>query len=147
MLREKIYLKLFGKKLVSFVKLNNGEIIGTGLLNPILDKLGFFTMLIMQAKFYRGYKNLGKWKGKRVSNTFAPPIGSGPMTRLLIAAIKARILRSRFPVALTFAVTSDCQCTCVHCSAGKHAKIGVRLSESWLFLVRKTAVLYVRYCV
>ena len=125
MLREKIYLKLFGKKLVSFVKLNNGEIIGTGLLNPILDKLGFFTMLLMQAKFYRGYKNLGKWKGKRVSNTFAPPIGSGPMTRLLIAAVKARILRSRFPVAMTFAVTYKCQCNCVHCSAGKHAKIGV----------------------
>ena len=120
--REKVYLKLFGKNLISFKKLENGEIIGTGLLNPIIDKLGFFTMLMVQAKFYRSYKNLGKWNGKRVSNTFAPPVGSRPMYRLMLAAIKSRIFRYPFPVAMTFAVTYKCQCSCVHCSAGKHFK-------------------------
>jgi MoaA/NifB/PqqE/SkfB family radical SAM enzyme len=120
--REKVYLKLFGKKLISFKKFKSGEIIGTGLLNPILDRLGFFTMLLIQAKFYRGYKNLGKWNGKRIANTFAPPVGSKPMFRLLKAAIKGRLLRYKFPVAMTFAVTYKCQCKCVHCSAGKHFK-------------------------
>jgi len=77
---------------------------------------------MVQAKFYRGYKNLGKWKGKRVSNTFAPPVGSRPMYRLMAAAIKGRIFRYPFPVAMTFAVTYKCQCNCIHCSAGKHLK-------------------------
>ncbi|MHA2006956.1 MAG: radical SAM/SPASM domain-containing protein [Promethearchaeota archaeon] len=120
--REKVYLKLFGTNLISFKKLPTGEIIGTGILNPILDKLGFFTMLMVQAKFYRSYKNLGKWKGKRVSNTFAPPVGSRPMYRLMRAAIKGRIFRYPFPVAMTFAVTYRCQCKCVHCSAGRHLR-------------------------
>jgi MoaA/NifB/PqqE/SkfB family radical SAM enzyme len=118
--REKIYLKLFGRKFISFKKLTTGEIIGTGILNPLLDKLGFFTMLMVQSKFYRSYKNLGKWNGKRVSNTFAPPIGSGPFYRLMKASIKGRIFRYPFPVAMTFAVTYRCQCSCIHCSAGKH---------------------------
>ncbi len=120
--REKVYLKLFGKKLISFKKLETGEIVGTGFLNPLIDKLGFFTMLMIQAKFYRSYKNLGTWNGKRVSNTFAPPVGSRPMLRLMIAAIKGRIFRYPFPVAMTFAVTYRCQCNCVHCSAGKHLR-------------------------
>ena len=118
--REKVLLKIFDRNLISFKKLKTGEIIGTGLLNPILKKLGFFTMLIVQAKFYGGYKNLGKWKGKRVANTFAPPIGSGPMYRLFLNAIKGRIFRYPLPVAVTFAVSYKCQCNCIHCSAGKH---------------------------
>jgi MoaA/NifB/PqqE/SkfB family radical SAM enzyme len=120
--RERVYLKLFGKNLISFKKTATGEIIGTGILNPILDRLGFFTMLFIQAKFYTSYKNIGTWKGKRVSNTFAPPVGSKPMYRLMLAAIKSRIFRHKFPVAMTFAVTYKCQCNCVHCSAGKHLK-------------------------
>jgi len=118
--REKVIWKLFGKKLISFKKLKTGEIIGTGLLNPILQRLGFITMLLVQINFYRGYKNLGKWNGKRVSNTFAPPLGTKPMFRLMEAAIKGRIFRHPFPVAMTFAITYKCQCNCVHCSAGRH---------------------------
>ncbi|TFG13269.1 MAG: hypothetical protein EU531_09890, partial [Promethearchaeota archaeon] len=120
MQREKVIWKLFGKNLISFKKLETGEIIGTGLLNPILKRLGFFTMILIQVNFFQGYKNLGKWKGKRVSNTFAPPLGSWPMVRLMVSAIKGRIVRRPYPVAMTFAVTYKCQCNCVHCSAGRH---------------------------
>ncbi|MHA2392102.1 MAG: radical SAM protein [Promethearchaeota archaeon] len=120
--REKVYLKLLGKKLIGFKKQSNGEIIGTGILNPIIKKMGFFTMLLIQAQFYRKYKNLGTWRGKRVANTFAPPIGSRAMFRLLNASIKGRIFRYTFPVAMTFAVTYQCQCKCIHCSAGMHIK-------------------------
>lgn len=120
MQREKVIWKRFGRNLISFKKLETGEIIGTGLLNPILKRLGFLTMILVQVNFYRGYKNLSKWKGKRVSNTFAPPLGSWPMVRLMLAAIKGRIIRHPYPVAMTFAVTYKCQCDCVHCSAGRH---------------------------
>lgn len=125
MQREKVLWKLFGRNLISFNKLDTGEIIGTGLFNPILKRLGFFTMILVQVNFFQGYKNLGKWRGKRVSNTFAPPLGSWAMVRLMLAAIKGRILRSPHPVAMTFAVTYQCQCNCVHCSAGRHYKKGV----------------------
>jgi len=123
-MQEKTYLKLFGKNLISFKKLPTGEIIGTGLLNPLIEKLGLLTMVLIQAKFYTGYRQLGKWRGKKVANTFAPPVGSGPMYRLLVNSLKARIFRTKYPIAMTFAVTYKCQCKCVHCSAGKHYKEG-----------------------
>jgi len=120
--REKVVLKLMGRKLISFKKLKTGEIIGTGILNPLIKRLGFFTMILVQSQFFRKYKNLGKWRGKRVANTFAPPLGSRPMYRLMKASIMGRIFRYTFPVAMTFAVTYKCQCNCVHCSAGRHLK-------------------------
>jgi len=126
MVRERVLLRLFGKKLLSFKKLDTGEVIGTGLLNPIFDKLRFLIMMVFQANFYRQYKNLGNWRGKRVANTFAPPVGSSPMLRVLKASIMSRIFRHTFPVAMTFAVTYKCQCTCKHCSAGRHLRKDLR---------------------
>ena len=122
--KEQIYWKLFGIKLISFKKLETGEIIGTGFLNPLLEKFRLFTMLILQANFYRNYET-GKWNGKIVSNTFAPPIGSLPQFRALKGLIRAHILRHPRPIAMTFAVTYRCQCDCVHCSAGNHIKQGM----------------------
>ncbi|MFX0211534.1 MAG: radical SAM/SPASM domain-containing protein [Candidatus Hodarchaeota archaeon] len=117
--REQIYWKLFGRKLISFKKLENGEIIGTGILNPIFEKLRLIPMLFLQAKFFRSY-NLGRWNGRIVANTFAPPLGSLPQLRALKGLIKSHIFLPRSPIAMTFAVTYRCQCKCVHCSAGKH---------------------------
>jgi len=124
--REYVYLKLFGKKLISFKKLEDGVIIGTGLLNPLLEKLRLFIMLYLQANFYRKYDNLGRYKGKIVPNTFAPPVGSLPQLRALKGLIKSHIFRYPSPIAMTFAVTYKCQCKCVHCSAGKHARENVQ---------------------
>jgi len=121
--REQIFWKLFGKKLISFKRSENGELIGTGLLNPLLEKLRLlrlFTMIYLQSNFYKNYSNLGRWKGKIVSNTFAPPVGSRPMFRALKGIIKSHLIGRPFPVAMTFAVTYRCQCRCVHCSAGRH---------------------------
>lgn len=122
MVRERVLLRLFGKKLLSFKKLDTGEVIGTGLLNPIFNKLRFLIMILIQAQFYRQYTNLGQWRGKKVANTFAPPVGSHPMLRVLKASIMTRIFRHTFPVAMTFAVTYKCQCNCRHCSAGRHLR-------------------------
>lgn len=118
---ERVYWKLFGKKLISFKKLENGEIVGTGALNPLLKKLGLFAMIASQANFYKNY-DLGRWNGHRVTNTFAPPVGSRPMYRAIKALLKTHLLHRRTPVAMTFAVTYKCQCHCSHCSAGRHAR-------------------------
>ncbi|MFW9950387.1 MAG: radical SAM/SPASM domain-containing protein [Candidatus Thorarchaeota archaeon] len=122
MVRERIVWKLFGKRLVSYRKLEDGEIIGTGFLNPIIDRFRLITMFIAQAKFYKNY-DLGRWRGKRVANTFAPPVGSRAMFRAMKNVIRGRMLRHVRPIAMTFAVTYKCQCSCIHCSAGKHEKV------------------------
>ncbi|MBD3215207.1 MAG: radical SAM protein, partial [Candidatus Lokiarchaeota archaeon] len=106
--------------------LHTGEIIGTGILNPLIKHLNLLTMFLIQAKFYRAYKNLGKWRGKRVANTFAPPIGSGAMFRAIWASLKSRIFHTHYPVAMTFAVNYDCQCDCIHCSAGRHKRSDIK---------------------
>lgn len=119
---EQVLLKLFGLKLISFKKAPDGTFIGTGFLNPILEKLSLFTMLVVQARFYKQYKNLGRWKGKRVANSFAPPVGSRPQIRALKNLTKSHLFGRTSPVSMTFAVTYRCQCHCVHCSAGHHLK-------------------------
>ncbi|MFX1478363.1 MAG: radical SAM/SPASM domain-containing protein [Promethearchaeota archaeon] len=120
---EHSYLKLFGRNLISYKKLENGQIKGSGILNPILDRLSIYRiifMILLQANFYKQYDNVGKWKGKMVANTFAPPVGSRPMIRALKGLLKKELMPYPFPVAMTFAVTYKCQCKCVHCSAGRH---------------------------
>ena len=117
---ERVYWKLFGLKLIGYRRLGDGQIIGTGLLNPIINRLRLFIMLIVQARFYKQYEDLGAWKGKRVANSFAPPVGSRPQFRALKGLVKTHLYGRAFPVAMTFAVTYRCQCTCSHCSAGDH---------------------------
>lgn len=122
---EQVYLKIGNSKLISFKKLEDGRIVGTGILNPLIDKLRLFTMLYLQSKLYRNYNNLARYKGMMVANTFAPPVGSRAQVRSLLALIRSHILGKPTPLAITFAVTYDCMCKCVHCSAGKHYKEGV----------------------
>jgi MoaA/NifB/PqqE/SkfB family radical SAM enzyme len=124
MVRERIIWQLFGKRLLSYEQLDDGEVISTGLLNPIVDRFRLITMLIVQTKFFTNY-NLGKWRGKRVGNTFAPPLGSRPLFRTLKNVIRGKMLRDVRPIAMTFAVTYKCQCNCVHCSAGRHKKVNI----------------------
>ena len=123
---ERILWSLFGRKLFSFKRLGDGQIIGTGLLNPILEKLSLFTMLIYQSGFYRQYTNLGTWNGKNVAKPFAPPVGSRPQLRALKGLIKTQLYGKPFPVAMTFAVNYKCQLQCPHCSAGNHLQSGTR---------------------
>lgn len=83
-------------------------------------------MLLLQANFYKQYEDLGTWKGKRVANSFAPPVGSRPQFRALKGLVKSHLNGRAFPVAMTFAVTYRCQCTCAHCSAGDHIRKDVQ---------------------
>ncbi len=126
--REKVYLRFLGRKLISYQILEDGSIKGTGMLNPILDRLRLFKvllMLILQAGFYSKYKNLGKWKGMRVSNPFAPPVGSKPQMRALKGLLRKELKGKPTPLAMTFAVTYRCQLRCIHCSAANHIRLDV----------------------
>ncbi|MFW9938750.1 MAG: radical SAM/SPASM domain-containing protein [Candidatus Thorarchaeota archaeon] len=121
--KEHVFLKLFGRNLISYKKLENGQVIGSGILNPILDRINVFRLLLvilLQANFYNN--EVGKWNGKPVANTFAPPVGSRPMFRALKGLVKSQLMPYPLPVAMTFAITYKCQCKCVHCSAGRHLK-------------------------
>jgi MoaA/NifB/PqqE/SkfB family radical SAM enzyme len=119
---ERVYWKIFGLKLIAYKRLADGQIIDTGLLNPIINRFRLFTMLFLQARFYKQYENLGTWKGKQVANSFAPPVGSRPQFRALKGLVKTYLYGRAFPVAMTFAVTYRCQCKCSHCSAGDHLR-------------------------
>lgn len=119
---ERVYWKLFGLKLIAYKRLADGQIIDTGLLNPIINRFRLFTMLFLQARFYKQYENLGTWKGKQVANSFAPPVGSRPQFRALKGLVKTFLYGRAFPVAMTLAVTYRCQCKCSHCSAGDHLR-------------------------
>jgi MoaA/NifB/PqqE/SkfB family radical SAM enzyme len=121
---EQVFVKLFGKKLVSYKQLGDGSYVGTGLFNPLVDRLSLFAMIYVQSKFYKRYQNLATWHGKRVPNSFAPPVGSRPQFRALRNLVKTHLFGRTTPCALTFAVTYRCQCNCVHCSAAYHLKHG-----------------------
>jgi len=122
--REQVFWKLFGRNLISFKRLDNDKFIGTGLLNPLFEKLRLMRLIsffYFQGKLYNN-SNLGRWKGKIVANTYAPPVGSRPMFRALKTQVKAMLIGRPIPVAMTFAVTYRCQCKCVHCSAANHLR-------------------------
>jgi MoaA/NifB/PqqE/SkfB family radical SAM enzyme len=120
--QEQVLWKFLGVKLIGFRKQPDGEIEGTGLLNPLIEKLMLFTTIYFQAKFYKQYEDLARKNGKRVSNVFAPPTGSRAQFRALWSLVKSRLLMRPFPTAVTFAVTYHCQARCPHCSAGSHLR-------------------------
>lgn len=120
MQREQIFWKFLGRKMISYKRLENGQVKGTGILNPILDRLSLLVMIYFESNFYKTIA--ARWKGKLVSNTFAHPIGSRPQFRALKGLIKTFLMGFPMPIAMTFAVTYRCQCNCVHCSAGNHIK-------------------------
>jgi MoaA/NifB/PqqE/SkfB family radical SAM enzyme len=120
---EHTFLKFFGRNLISYKKLANGQVKGTGILNPILDRINVFRLIMvlaLQANFYNN--EVGRWNGKPVANTFAPPVGSHSMFRALKGLVKSQLMSYPLPVAMTFAVTYRCQCKCIHCSAGRHLR-------------------------
>jgi MoaA/NifB/PqqE/SkfB family radical SAM enzyme len=116
---EEVFWKLLGVNMVSYARNSEGQFVGTGLLNPLLDKLSLVTMLVSQAKLYSQYDELARWKGKMVANPFAPPVGSRPQLRAMKGLLKKYLFGKISPLAMTYAVTYRCQCNCVHCSAAR----------------------------
>ena len=119
---EQVLWKLLGVKMIAYRRGSNGQFVGTGLLNPLFDKLGLFTMLVSQARLYKQYTDLALWKGKKVANPFAPPVGSRPQLRAMKGLLQKYVLGRVDPLAMTYAVTYRCQCTCGHCSAARFVR-------------------------
>ncbi|MGA2977216.1 MAG: radical SAM protein [Spirochaetia bacterium] len=119
---EQVLWKFLGLKMIAYRREGDGQFVGTGLLNPLFDKLGLFTMLVSQARFYKKYTDLARWRGKRVANPFAPPVGSRPQLRAMKALLKKYLLGKVDPLAMTYAVTYRCQCNCGHCSAARFVR-------------------------
>ena len=55
MIRERVIWEVFGKKLISYQKFDDGTIVGSGFLNPLVDRFRVITMFVAQAKFYKHY--------------------------------------------------------------------------------------------
>jgi MoaA/NifB/PqqE/SkfB family radical SAM enzyme len=116
---EQVLWKFLGANLLGYARNGDGQFVGTGLLNPLVDRLGLITMLVSQARLYGQYDDLARWKGKMVANPFAPPVGSRPQFRALKGLLRKYVLGRITPLAMTYAVTYRCQCRCAHCSAAR----------------------------
>jgi MoaA/NifB/PqqE/SkfB family radical SAM enzyme len=67
-------------------------------------------------------------EGCSVYSLYLPPIPSGGDARLLEGIFRDKLYGLRTPRAVTIAVTPDCQCRCIHCSAEDHSARGEQLS-------------------
>lgn len=56
-------------------------------------------------------------EGRNVYSLYLPPIPSCGDARLLEGIFRDKLFNLRTPRAVTIAVTHDCQCRCIHCSA------------------------------
>jgi hypothetical protein len=74
MYREQAVWKLLGVTIFSFGKQLDGEIVGNGLLNPLIERFGLFATVYFQQQF-----------------------------RALWSLVKTRLLVRPFPTAVTFA--------------------------------------------
>jgi len=110
--------KPFGLKLLGLEisEEGDGKVKWTGILAPVFHLLKLPVIIYLQSRFYAKY-NFGTWKGRRVANPFAPPVGSRAQFRALKSIAKSSVLGRSYPLAVTFAVTYRCQLTCPHCSA------------------------------
>lgn len=119
---EKVLLRILGAKLISFRNRPDGEIDGTGLLNPLIRILDTVPFVGFQSYLYYRYRNLARWRGKPVSSTLAPPGRSGPQLRMVQTMVWSQISGIYRPLAINFAVTHACTASCPHCSAAAYRR-------------------------
>jgi MoaA/NifB/PqqE/SkfB family radical SAM enzyme len=68
-------------------------------------------------------------EGRNVYSLYLPPIPSGADARLLEGIFRDKLFGLRTPRAVTIAVTHECQCRCIHCSAEDFCESGEPLSS------------------
>ncbi len=68
-------------------------------------------------------------EGRNVYSLYLPPIPSGGDARLLEGIFRDKLFNLRTPRAVTIAVTHDCQCRCIHCSAEDFSESAEPLSR------------------
>jgi len=95
---------------------DTGDVRGTGVLGRFLRRLELPILLYFQWKLGRPYKNLARFRGKKVTYLIYPPTGSRSFYRT-VKTILNNYTRFLSPSAATLAVTYHCPCGCFHCSA------------------------------
>jgi MoaA/NifB/PqqE/SkfB family radical SAM enzyme len=78
--------------------------------------------LMPHFKYYKYVKVLAERDRARVFTLYYPPFPSKPFVKMLKTVARTMITRRFVPRAVTIAVTSGCQCRCLHCSAAKYAE-------------------------
>ena len=92
-------------------------------------KTDFFLPLVKL--YYDWFNRIGPitaHQGRNVYSLYLPSIPSGADARLLEGVFRDKLFRLRTPRAVTIAVTHECQCRCIHCSAEDNLATGERLS-------------------
>ena len=94
--------------------IENGKIIGKaeGVLGKLLQPYvkQFFDTL-------NSLKVIAKVNGAHVYNLYNPPFPTDAGMRFLLRKLKMTLTKQAFPVTANLAITHECQCKCVHCSA------------------------------
>jgi MoaA/NifB/PqqE/SkfB family radical SAM enzyme len=104
----------------------NGRRIRFDVLGPAAER---FAPLI--ELYYDWFNRLGPittHEGRSVYSLYLPPIPSGGDARLLEGVFRDKLYGLRTPRAVTIAVTHECQCRCIHCSAEDYSAGGEQLS-------------------
>jgi MoaA/NifB/PqqE/SkfB family radical SAM enzyme len=92
-------------------------------------KTDFFLPLVKL--YYDWFNRIGPitaHEGRNVYSLYLPLIPSGGDARLLEGIFRDKLYGLRTPRAVTIAVTHECQCRCIHCSAEDNLPAGERLS-------------------
>ncbi len=93
---------------------NDGKIVG--------EAKGILAELVQPqvAQFFQtlnSLKVIAKVNGANVYNLFNPPFPTDASMRFLMRKLKMTLLKQAFPVTANLAITHECQCKCIHCSA------------------------------
>jgi MoaA/NifB/PqqE/SkfB family radical SAM enzyme len=104
----------------------NGERIHFDVLGPVTD--GFAPLIELYYDWFNRMGPIATHEGRNVYSLYLPPIPSGGDARLLEGIFRDKLYGLRTPRAVTIAVTHQCQCRCIHCSAEDYSATGEPLS-------------------
>lgn len=68
-------------------------------------------------KTLNSLKVIAKVNGGNVYNLYNPPFPTDASMRFLMRKLKMTLTKQAFPVTANLAITHNCQCKCIHCSA------------------------------
>jgi len=91
---------------------------GRIVIDPSASRLQPFSALI-QAYFdsFNAMQPIASHRGANVYSLYWPPVPSEPHARFFEDFVRTWFLGRPSPPVVTVAITDDCQCRCVHCSA------------------------------
>jgi MoaA/NifB/PqqE/SkfB family radical SAM enzyme len=132
-LNERIFKYEFFKGANIVFRLNGKEV-DVDLEGPLAPFANYFlkSSLMQHFRYYKYVKVLAERDGAHVYTLYYPPVPSKPFVKMLKTVGRTIMTRKFVPRAVTIALTSACQCKCVHCSAARYAKDAEALGKKEL---------------